>query len=69
MNQGRDIVILLSVVVILGVALGLYFLRNHDTPGDQEPLADLNGKTLETFKDRFNRASDQQRIILLLSPT
>ena len=69
MNKGRGIVVVLSIVVILGVALGFYFLRNHDTPGDQEPLTDLNTKTLEAFKDRFNRASDQQRIILLLSPT
>ena len=69
MNKGRGIVVVLSAVVILGVAVGLYFLRNHDTPGDQEPLTDLNAKTLEAFKDRFNRASDQQRIILLLSPT
>ncbi len=69
MNKGRGIVVALSVVVILGVALGLYFLRNHDTPGDQEPLTDLTAQTLEAFKGRFNRASDQQRIILLLSPT
>jgi len=69
MNKGRGTVVVLSVAVVLGVALGLYFLRNHDTPRDQEPLTDLNAKTLEAFKDRFNRASDHQRIILLLSPT
>ena len=69
MSKRRGIVIGLSVAVILGVAFGLYFLANHDTPGDQEPLTDLNAQTLEAFKDRFNQASDQRRVILLLSPT
>jgi len=69
MNRRHAIVIVLSAAVILGVALGLHFLSDHNTPGDQEPLTDLNARTLEAFKERFNRASDQQRIILLLSPT
>ena len=69
MIKRRGIVIVLSAAVTLGVAFGLYFLGNHNTPGVQEPLTDLNAQTLETFKDRFNRASDQGRVILLLSPT
>jgi len=69
MSKRRGIVIVLSVAVILGVAFGLYFLVNHNAPDDQEPLNDLNAQTLEAFKDRFNQASDQRRVILLLSPT
>jgi hypothetical protein len=69
MNKRRSIVILLSVVVIMASALGLYFLRNHETPSGQEPLSELNAQTLGAFIDRFNGASSQQRIILLLSPT
>lgn len=35
----------------------------------QPPLADLDGHTLAAFHDQFNRAADEVRIILLLSPT
>ena len=41
----------------------------HTTPAGQPPLTDLTNESLADFKARFNNASEQTRIILLLSPT
>ena len=60
---------IVSAIFIVAFAFAYYYLRGHETPATQEALSDLNAKTLDAFKDRFNSASGQQRIILLLSPT
>ena len=42
---------------------------DHTTPAGQPPLMDLTNESLGAFREQFNNASDQTRIILLLSPT
>jgi len=70
MKKRRNIIIIIiSTVLIAALAVASSYLRNHETASTQEALSDLNPQTLEAFKDRFNRAGDQPRIILLLSPT
>jgi hypothetical protein len=58
-------------VVIFGSAAVLalaawYELQGHATPAGQAPLAEMN---VDTFRAEFNGASDQTRVIILLSPT
>ncbi len=53
-------------------ALGAFFwfaCGGHRTPEPQPPLADLTAHSLDSFRGSFNAASDEVRIILLLSPT
>ena len=68
-NRRNIIIVIISIVLIAAITVASSYLRNHDTPATQEALSDLNPQTLEALKDRFNRAADQPRIILLLSPT
>lgn len=57
-------------VLLPAIVLGLAVSCGEQTaPAGQPPLADLNSQSLAAFKDQFNLASDQVRIILLLSPT
>lgn len=51
--------------LILAAALW-YNFAGSNTPQGQPPLAAMD---LAAFKSEFNRASDQTRIIVLLSPT
>jgi len=70
MKKRRNIIIvIISALSIAALAVESSHLRNHETPATQDALSDLNPRMLEAFKDRFNRAADQPRIILLLSPT
>ena len=39
------------------------------TPAGQPPMAQITRESVEGFREAFNRASDQARIVLLLSPT
>ncbi len=41
----------------------------HKTAAGQPPLMDLTDESLADFKAQFNSASDETRMILLLSPT
>ena len=68
MKKYRTIIVI-GAVLIAAFALTSFYLLNHQTPSTQEALSDLNLQTLDAFRDRFNRAADQHRIILLLSPT
>jgi hypothetical protein len=69
MKERRNIIIIVSFILSIALLVAVYHLRNHKTPDTQEALSDLNAQTLDAFKDRFNRAASEQRIILLLSPT
>ena len=60
--------LLYLIAVILAAAVGYQFI-GHDVPVGQQALADLNGDSLEAFKQQFNAVSDRIRVILLLSPT
>jgi len=66
-NRSKATLILVPAVV-LGLTFALYS-GGRKTPANQPPLSDLNIESLATFKNQFNLASDQVRIVLLLSPT
>ena len=68
MTRQRIALLIIVPAVILLLALVLYF-GGPKTPANQPPLADLNSQSLAAFQGQFNLASDQVRIILLLSPT
>lgn len=38
-------------------------------PTGQQPMAIITRDSLESFRTAFNEASDQTRVVLLLSPT
>jgi hypothetical protein len=69
MSARRKTLLVLVPVVILLLAAGYYLTGGHETPPNQPPLADLNGQSVQAFKQQFNSAADRTRIILLLSPT
>jgi hypothetical protein len=52
-----------AVVVAAAIGYSLFF---HQVPAGQPPLADMN---LAAFRENFNRAANQTRLIVLLSPT
>ena len=56
----------LAVPAVIVAAALYYFLAGSQTPAGQPPLAAMN---LAALKADFNRAADQTRIIVLLSPT
>lgn len=58
----------LALAALLAAGL-VVSCSGHFTPRPQPPLADLNAQSLDAFRESFNSASDQVRIILLLSPT
>lgn len=58
----------LALIALLGAAL-VVSCAGHRTPSPQPPMADLDAQSLDSFRERFNAASDQVRIILLLSPS
>jgi hypothetical protein len=68
MNKRLRIVAGASIAVVM--ALFAYsYLTNHATPAGQPPLVQMTPQVLEQFKEDFNRARGQARLIVLLSPT
>jgi hypothetical protein len=62
--------LLIGALVLTPFALLWYFyLGPRNTPANQAPLAELNAGSLATFQAEFNRAADEVRVVLLLSPT
>jgi hypothetical protein len=61
----RRAVLFIIAAVVLGGALA-YGIFAHRSPDGQPPLAQMD---LAAFKAEFNRASNQTRVIVLLSPT
>ena len=68
MTKRRKIA-LIAVIVALLLAAAWYQFGGHRTAPGQPPLAELNAGSLEQLSADFNAAADQQRMILLLSPT
>jgi hypothetical protein len=62
------IILGVAVLLLLGVA-GWYQFAGQRVPAGQVPMTALSAASLEPLKDEFNRASDQIRVLLLLSPT
>jgi len=65
----RQKVALVSVIVASLLAAAWYQFGGHRTAPGQPPLAELNAGSLEQLRADFNAATDQPRVILLLSPT
>ena len=61
--------LLLALPLLIVLAVVLWKALGHDTPPGQRPLTILNPATLAGFQRDFDLASDQARIIVLLSPT
>ena len=61
----------LAGVVALVAAGGLLYHRYapRQVPKGQPPLAYLSAHGLDVLRAAFNAASDQKRLLLLLSPT
>jgi len=57
-------ILLLAAVLAAGGACG-----PGTAPTGQPPMAQITRESVESFREAFNRASDQARIVLLLSPT
>ncbi|MGH9637961.1 MAG: hypothetical protein ACRD72_24245 [Candidatus Angelobacter sp.] len=53
----------------VALALAWHFLWSARTPAGQPPLAYLKSDNSGQFKDQFNRAAANARMVLLLSPT
>jgi hypothetical protein len=46
-----------------------FALDRHVVPSGQPSLRPLDAAALDDFRQEFNQASDQVRVVLLLSPT
>ena len=60
------------IVLAALVCLALVFLPRfftHNTPAAQPPLGFLNAASLDTLRADFNRAANEVRLVILLSPT
>ena len=60
------------ITIVLAALLlfaGLYLWGPSKTPAGQPPLSVLSAATFSEFQTAFDSATDQPRIVLLLSPT
>ncbi|HXN52600.1 MAG TPA: hypothetical protein VN943_11745 [Candidatus Acidoferrum sp.] len=57
------------VVVLLLLVAGVYFWGPSKTPAGQPPLTVISASSFSEFQNAFDSATDEPRIILLLSPT
>ena len=55
-------------VTLLGGALA-YLHGDGRAPTGQAPLQSLTAQNISTIKNAFNAATDQARVLMLLSPT
>jgi hypothetical protein len=63
--------LLLVLVAVVAVA-GLWLYQNYaprHAPAGQPTLVSLNADTFDQFVRSFNAASDQVRVLVMLSPT
>lgn len=57
------------VGVITAFLIVWYVWLSKGTPHGQPPLTSLTQNNLDHFKNAFNAAGDETRLVLLLSPT
>jgi len=57
------------VGVIVAFLIVWYLWLSKGTPSGQPPLTSLTQNNLDHFKNDFNGAGDEARLLLLLSPT
>ena len=67
MNRRRLIVLAALAVCVALVVLPRFV--THNAPATQPPLGFLDAGSLETLRADFNRAANEVRIVVLLSPT
>lgn len=65
----RQRILFIAVAAALLIAAARYQFGGHRTSPGQAALAELNVGWLEGLRADFNAASDEPRMILLLSPT
>jgi hypothetical protein len=61
-----------ALIAALAIALAgafFYFSGGHQTPSGQPPLQSLTTQNIAEVKNAFNAATDDIRVLLLLSPT
>ena len=58
----------LAAVASLCGAL-FYLYGGHQAPDGQPPLADLSPANFASFRDAFNQAGGEVRVVLMFSPT
>ena len=64
----RRLLLILVFVAVVGTFAWARFAA-HNVPVGQPSLAYLDSAPLETLKADFNRAANETRIVVLLSPT
>lgn len=65
----RKRAIVTSAIAVLLLLAAAYLWGPSSTPPGQQPLIVLSSPDLREFADAFDRDSDAQRMVLLLSPT
>jgi hypothetical protein len=68
MTVAKTAVLVAAATLVVALAVRHYF-TGHQVPREQPPLADLATASLGSLRGDFNHASDQMRIVLLLSPS
>ena len=58
-----------AIPVALLAAAVLYLYSGGQTPAGQPPLKSLSAQSVGEIKNEFNAATDDVRVLLLLSPT
>lgn len=61
--------ITIAAVGLLLTAIAYRYLGTHQVPDGQPALVTLDASSLDLLRQDFNRASNDTRIIVLLSPT
>jgi hypothetical protein len=57
------------LAIIFSLLIVWYLWLSKGTPPGQPPLTSLAENNLDHFKNAFNGARDETRLVLLLSPT
>ena len=61
--------IAIAVVGLLLAGAGYRYLGTHHVPAGQPALVTLDAGSIDAVRQDFNRAANETRIIVLLSPT
>jgi len=67
--MSRKRALLFLLLAGAAVLAGLYVWGPTSAPAGQEPLVTLTGRSFGDFQRAFEAKSDQERLVLLLSPT